>query len=164
MQDLCQITCRGRWGTIDTFLHFRPLLLYFKSKQAQNLSHNKATLYTQYHSKTSKNNALQKKLYNQFKKGTFSVECAPCMVRNRHEHGVHLTGQKKLGCMHCIMFIWYPMWSRHLLTASPLFSPSNYPLSLHGKTNLMITKYSMKPMQYAEIHALPYKYNVPLST
>jgi len=28
----------------------------------------------------------------------------------------------------------------------------------------MIAKYSMKPMQYAEIHALPYKYNVPLST
>jgi len=28
----------------------------------------------------------------------------------------------------------------------------------------MITKYSMKPTQYAEIHALPYKYNVPLST
>jgi len=28
----------------------------------------------------------------------------------------------------------------------------------------MITKHCMKPMQYAEIHALPYKYNVPLST
>jgi len=28
----------------------------------------------------------------------------------------------------------------------------------------MITKNSMKPMQYVEIHALPYKYNVPLST
>jgi len=28
----------------------------------------------------------------------------------------------------------------------------------------MTTKYSMKPMQYAENHALPYKYNVPLST
>jgi len=28
----------------------------------------------------------------------------------------------------------------------------------------MITKYSMKPMQYSEIHALPYKYNVSLST
>jgi len=28
----------------------------------------------------------------------------------------------------------------------------------------MITKYSMKLMQYAEIHALPYKYNVPLRT
>ena len=28
----------------------------------------------------------------------------------------------------------------------------------------MITKYSMQPMQYAEIHALPYKYNVHLST
>jgi len=28
----------------------------------------------------------------------------------------------------------------------------------------MITIYTMKPMHYAEIHALPYKYNVPLST
>ena len=28
----------GRWSTVDTFLHFQPLLLYFKSKQAQNLS------------------------------------------------------------------------------------------------------------------------------
>jgi len=56
------------------------------------------------------------------------------------------------------------MESRHLLTASPLFSPSNYPLSLHGNTDLMITIYSIKPMQYAEIHALPFEYNVPLST
>ena len=45
------------------------------------------------------NNALQKKFYNQFKKGTFSVECA------------HVWG-----------------------------------MAMHGKTNLMITKYSMKPM------------------
>jgi len=30
---------RGRWGTVDTFLYFQPLLLYFKSKQAQNLSY-----------------------------------------------------------------------------------------------------------------------------
>ena len=109
-------------------------------------------------------NTLQKKFYNQFEKGTFSVECAPCMGHTRHEHGVHLTGQKKLGCMHCIMFMWYHVQCRHLLTASPLFSHSNYPLSLHGRTNLMITKYSMKPMQYSEIHALPYKYNVSLST
>jgi len=43
---------RGRWGTVDTFLNVQPLLLYFKSKQAQNLLHNKATLYTQYHAKT----------------------------------------------------------------------------------------------------------------
>jgi len=28
----------------------------------------------------------------------------------------------------------------------------------------MITKHSVKPIQYAEIHALPYKYNVPLRT
>jgi len=40
------------WSTVDTFLHFQPLLLYFKSKQAKTLSHNKATLYTQYHAKT----------------------------------------------------------------------------------------------------------------
>jgi len=33
-----------------------------------------------------------------------------------------------------------------------------------AKQICMITKHSMKPMQYAEIHALPYKYNVPLST
>jgi len=46
--------------TVDTFLHFQPLILYFKSKKAQNLSHNKATLYTQYHAKYE-NNALQKK-------------------------------------------------------------------------------------------------------
>jgi len=28
----------------------------------------------------------------------------------------------------------------------------------------MITKHSMKAIQYAEIHVLPYKYIVPLST
>jgi len=28
----------------------------------------------------------------------------------------------------------------------------------------MTTKHYMKPMQYAEINALPYKYNGPLST
>jgi len=44
--------CRVRWGTVDTFLYFQPLLLYFKSKEAQSLLHNKATLYTQYHAKT----------------------------------------------------------------------------------------------------------------
>jgi len=51
---------RGRWGKVDTFLHFQPLLLYFKSKQAQNLSHNKATLYTQYHAKTWKQRPAEK--------------------------------------------------------------------------------------------------------
>jgi len=40
----------GEGGEQSTlFLHFHPLLPYFKSKHAQNLSHNKATLYTQYH-------------------------------------------------------------------------------------------------------------------
>jgi len=27
-----------------------------------------------------------------------------------------------------------------------------------------LSRFKLKPMQYAEIHALPYKYNVPLST
>jgi len=31
-----------------------------------------------------------------------------------------------------------------------------------AKQICMITKHQMKPMQYAEIHALSYKYNVPL--
>jgi len=29
---------RGRCGTVDTFLHFQPLLIYFMSKQAQSLT------------------------------------------------------------------------------------------------------------------------------
>jgi len=33
-----------------------------------------------------------------------------------------------------------------------------------AKQMCMITKHSMKPIQYAEIHALPYKYNVALRT
>jgi len=48
------VSHRGRWGKVDIFSHFQPLLLHFESKQAQNLSHNKATLYTQYHAKTWK--------------------------------------------------------------------------------------------------------------
>jgi len=36
------------------------------------------------------NNTLQKKFYHEFKKGTSSVECAPCLG---HEHRVHLTSQ-----------------------------------------------------------------------
>jgi len=39
------------------------------------------------------NNAVQKKNYDQFEKGTFSVQCAPCLGHTRHEHGVQLTGQ-----------------------------------------------------------------------
>jgi len=33
-----------------------------------------------------------------------------------------------------------------------------------AKQACTITKHSMKPMQCVEIHALPYKYNVPLIT
>jgi len=68
------------------------------------------------------NNALQKKFYNNFQEGTFSVECAGARV-------VLITHY------HCM-----------------------------AKQICMITKHEMNPMQYAEIHALPYKYNVPLST
>jgi len=33
-----------------------------------------------------------------------------------------------------------------------------------AKQMCMITKHEMKPMQYTEIHALPFKYNVSLRT
>jgi len=46
-------TSIGEGGIQSTlFCIFNHLLLYFKSKQAQNLSHNKVTLHTQYHAKT----------------------------------------------------------------------------------------------------------------
>jgi len=38
-----------------------------------------------------------KKILQSIQNGYFSVECAPRMGHTRHEHGVHLTGQKKLG-------------------------------------------------------------------
>jgi len=67
----------GEGGVQSTvFLLFQPLLLYFKSKQAQNLSHNKATRYTQYHAKTWKQR-LSERIIQSILKGTFSVECAP---------------------------------------------------------------------------------------
>jgi len=67
---------RGMWGTVDTFLHFQPLLLYFKSKQAENLSHNKATLYSRHnvmpkHKMVSHDTSLSEKNCTQFEKGTF---------------------------------------------------------------------------------------------
>ena len=52
------------------------------------------------------NNALQKNFYNQFEKDVECVKCAPCLGHTRHEHGVHLTVNRKLGCMYCIMFTW----------------------------------------------------------
>ena len=106
-------------------------------------------------------NTLHKKFYNQFKKGTFLSSVAHALDMSM---GCTWPVNKKLGCIHCIMFTWYPLNTRHLLTAFPLLSHYNYPLSLHGKTDCMITKHSVKPIQYAEIHALPYKYNVPLRT
>jgi len=51
----------GEGGYSRHFLPFQPLLLYFMSKQAaQNLSHNKATPYTQYHAKTGKQRPSEK--------------------------------------------------------------------------------------------------------
>ena len=79
-------------GTLDTFLHFQQLQLYFKSKQAQKFSHDEVTLHTQYHAKTWKQRPSEKILQS-VKKTTVSVECAPCPG---HEHGGHLTGQKEV--------------------------------------------------------------------
>jgi len=47
-------------GTVNSFLHFQPLLLYFKSKQAQNLSLDKATLYQKYLTKAWKHGPSEK--------------------------------------------------------------------------------------------------------
>jgi len=71
---------------------------------------------------------------------------------------------KKLGSMHYIMFTWYPMWNRHLLTTSPLFSRSNYTLSLHGKKKLYDYQTLSETNALCWNSCLPYKYNVPLST
>jgi len=49
------------------------------------------------------------------------------------------------------------MSNRHLLTAFPLFSHSNYPLSLHGKTNLYGYQTLNETNAAAEIPALLYK-------
>jgi len=68
----------GRWGTVDSFLHFQLLLLYFKTKQVK-ICHTIKQLCIHNIMPKHENNALQKKFYNQFKKGTFSVECAPCL-------------------------------------------------------------------------------------
>jgi len=64
---------KGRWGTVDVFLHFQPLLFYFKSKQAQNLSlsHNKATLQYIQNIMQKHQNALQKEFHNRFKQVHF---------------------------------------------------------------------------------------------
>ena len=99
---------RGRWGTVDTFLHFQPLLLYFKSKQTQNLSQKKAILYTQYYAKTWKQRPSEN-IGQTVLKGYFFCRVCP-------SYGAHSTWawdkpdkSKKLVCMHCIMFMWYPM-------------------------------------------------------
>jgi len=66
---------RERWDTVDTFLHFQSLLLYFKSKQAQHLSHNKATRYTQYIAKSWKQLPSEKILQSIWKGCFFCQKC-----------------------------------------------------------------------------------------
>jgi len=71
---------RRRWGTVDTFLHFQPLLLYsISSPNNLKICHTIKELYIHNIMTKHENNTLQKKIYNQFEKGTFSVERAPCM-------------------------------------------------------------------------------------
>jgi len=64
--------CREGGVQSTLFLHFQPLLLYFMSKQAQNLSHNKAALYRlQNNMPKHQNNALQKKVTINLKRVLF---------------------------------------------------------------------------------------------
>jgi len=50
------------------------------------------------------NNVLQKILYNKFEKGTFFVECAHAWGTLDMSMGYKRPVNKKLGCMHCMMF------------------------------------------------------------
>jgi len=45
------------------------------------------------------NNALHKKLYSQFEKGTFSVQYVPGIGHTRHEHGVHRSIKSWVACI-----------------------------------------------------------------
>ena len=99
--------CRVRCGTVDALLHFQPLLLYFKSKQDQKLSHNKANLYTQYHAK-HKNNAFQKKFTAILKRVLFLSNAPHAWCILDLSMGYTSPVNKKSGYMHCIMFTWYP--------------------------------------------------------
>ena len=122
----------GEGGVKSTLFCILNHCYFISSPNKFKICHTIKQLYIHNIMPKHENNALQKKIYDQFKKGTFSVECAPCMGRTRHERGVHLIGQWKVGlhALHNVHVI------SHVTYASPLFSHSNYPLSLHGKTNL----------------------------
>ena len=52
---------------------------YFNSSPNKlKICHTIKQLYIQNIMQQHENNAIQKKIYNQFEKGTFFVECAPC--------------------------------------------------------------------------------------
>jgi len=75
---------------------------FISSPNKLKICHTIKQLYIQNIIRKHENNALQKNFYNPFKKGSFSAKCAPCPGHTRHEHGVHLTGQGKVGLDGCI--------------------------------------------------------------
>ena len=79
----------GKGGVQSTLFCIFNNCYFISSPNKLNICHIIKQLYIH-----NENNALQKKFYNQLKKGAFSVECAPCLGHTRHKHGVHLTGQK----------------------------------------------------------------------
>ena len=145
-------------------MHFQPLLLYFKSKQAQNLSHNKATIRTQYHAETWKQRPSENFLQSIEKGYLF---CRLCPMPGAHSTWAWGTPDRSIkSWVTCIASCsrdipceigtcWPPLHFFHIRI-------THY--HCMAKQICTIIKYKMKPMQYAEIHALPYKYNVSLST
>ena len=99
---------KRRWGTVDTFLQFQPLLLCFKSKQAQNLSRNKATLYTQYHAKSWKQRLSETIFTINLKRVLYLSSVPYAWGTFDMSMGCTWPVNKRLGCMHCIMFTWCP--------------------------------------------------------
>ena len=94
----------GEGGVQSTLFCIFSDCYFISSSNKLKLCHTIKQLYVNNIMPKHGNNAFQKKNYNQFKTGTFSVECAPCMGTLSMSMGYTWPVNKKLGCMHCIMF------------------------------------------------------------
>jgi len=131
------IFCVGEGGVQSTLFCIFTHCYFISCPNKLKICHTMKQLYINNIMAKRENNALQKKFYNQFKKGTFLSSVPHAWYTLDMSMRCTSPVNKKLGCMHCIIITWYPMENTHLLTAFLLFSHSNYLLSLHGKTNFL---------------------------
>jgi len=102
----------GESGVQSTLFCILNHCYFISSPNKLKICHTIKQLYIHNIMPQHENNALQKKICNQFKNGTFSVECAHAWGTLDMSMVYTWLVNKKLGCMHCIMFTWYPMWNR----------------------------------------------------